>query len=341
MKRAAWENRLNSLWYGNSHKLSVLLLLPLSWLYCAAVQLRRLGYQSGFLRSSTLDTIVIVVGNITTGGTGKTPLVIALVALLKDNGYSTGVICSGYGSRCRRGPLQAQAQSSPQDVGDEAVLLARATGGPVFVGSDRVATARALLARHPVDIIISDDGLQHYALQHDLELLVVDGQRQLGNRHCLPAGPLREPATRLETADAVVEHVAQPTACGFWMQYRISKAIPLKSPDVHRKLTEFTRKSGYIIAGSGNNERFFSCLQGYDIPFETHGFADHYNYQPADLEFAANAPVLMTDKDAVKCEAFAKDNWWRVPLETGLSPDFERWVLDRLDQLSGRKSDLG
>lgn len=341
MKRVIWESRLNSLWYGNSNKLSMFLLLPLSWLYCAATLLRRLVYQSGFLRSGKLNAIVIVVGNITVGGTGKTPLVIALVALLKDKGYSAGVICRGYGSRCRRGPVQALVDSSPQDVGDEAVLLARATGGPVFVGRDRVSTARALLARHPVDIIISDDGLQHYALQRDLEVLVVDGQRQLGNRHCLPAGPLREPVSRLGTADAVIEQVAEPAASGFWMQYRVSQAISLTAPETHKELKKFIGKQGYLVAGTGNNDRFFYCLQSRGINFKMRGFADHQFYQPADLAFAGDAPVLMTDKDAVKCEAFATDNWWRVPLETRLAPEFQRWVADRLDTLSGRKNDLG
>ncbi len=281
--------------------------------------------------SKRVDAFIIVVGNITVGATGKTPLVIALSNLLEEHGYTTGIISRGYAGRVGKQPVRVTTNSAPAQVGDEPILLARKTKAPVFVCTDRVAAANALLACQSVDIILSDDGLQHYRLQRDLEIAVVDEQRAVGNGHCLPAGPLRESGRRLDAVDAIIHRTNTRPKKGFWMHYQVGDAISLSDRSKRKELKLFIKDISYLIGSTGNNGRFFTQLKALGINGETHDFPDHHLYSESDLNFAADHPVLMTEKDAVKCEAFAKDNWWQVPLLTHLAPEFEYWLLEKLN----------
>jgi tetraacyldisaccharide 4'-kinase len=327
MSRAVWEQRLLRLWYGDSRLAS--LLLPFSGVFCALVQLRRAAFRAGLLGSRRLRARVIVVGNITVGGTGKTPLVLALSGRLRDAGFRVGILSRGYRGRGTTWPVRVSAASDPDQVGDEPVLLARNSGAPVYAGPDRVAAGRALLASTPCDVLICDDGLQHYALHRDLEIAVVDAGRGYGNGHCLPAGPLREPLSRLQTVDALV-HVGTPTPGAFGMQIQVQSATRLCDAADTRPLASFRGETVYAVAGIGDPQRFFAALRGAGLDIEARSFPDHHRFQPADLAFAECRPVLMTEKDAVKCAGFAPANWWSVAAEAHLDAAFVAWLLDSL-----------
>ena len=327
MKRAVWERRLQRLWYGNARLAS--LLLPLSGVFCALVQLRRAAYRAGLLASRRLDARVIVVGNITVGGTGKTPLVLALARRLREAGFRVGILSRGYRGRGRVWPVEVSAASDPDQVGDEPVLLARNSGAAVYAGADRVAAGRALLASSPCDVLICDDGLQHYALRRDLEIAVVDAGRGHGNGHCLPAGPLREPVSRLKAVDALV-YLGPPAPGAFGMQMEVHTATRLCDPADTRPLTSFLGERVHAVAGIGNPQRFFAALRGGGLDVEERSFPDHHRFRAADLRFADRRPVLMTEKDAVKCAGFAPAHWWSVAAEVHLDATFVAWLLDSL-----------
>ncbi len=309
---------LARLWYGNS-RLS-LPLLPLSLLYGLVVALRRLGYRSGLRRAHRFRAPVVVVGNLTVGGTGKTPLVIWLAGHLKELGFRPGIVSRGYGGRASHWPQQVRPDSDPVVVGDEAVLLARRTGCPMCVAPDRVAAVEALLTHTDCDIVISDDGLQHLAMGRDLEILVVDGDRGLGNGRLLPAGPLREPASRLEQVDLVISN-------GRWrdevpvMQVVRPRLVPLsqEDPEEVHALEEAAGHRVHAVAGIGNPQRFFDLLTGHGLEVVPHPFPDHHDYRPGDLDFEPDLPVVMTEKDAVKCRRFARPDHWVVEID--VQPD--------------------
>ncbi len=332
MNRARWEQRLQALWYGDSQ--AYLALLPFSWLYCALVRVRRLAYDIGLLRRSCLDTHVIVVGNITVGGTGKTPLVIAIAKRAQQAGLRVGILVRGYLGRADHWPQQVSGDSDPAEMGDEAVLLARKTGAPVFAGPDRVAAGRALLQASPCDLLICDDGLQHYALQADTEIAVVDASRGLGNGFCLPAGPLREPASRLRTVDAVVA-LGDDAGRPYSMSLVSAAARGVADSSISRSLDSFRGNTLHAVAGTGNPERFFTGLRTAGLSIRAHPFADHHPFSPADLDFGDSSPVLMTEKDALKCEHFAQHNWWFVPIEAQPDARLEAWLAKQLDQDTG------
>ncbi|MEE8387397.1 MAG: tetraacyldisaccharide 4'-kinase [Acidiferrobacterales bacterium] len=285
-----------------------LALWPLSIIYCVIVALRRLAYQTGVLKSISVGLPVIVVGNITVGGTGKTPLVIWLADWLKTQGHRPGIVLRGYGGKSKIWPRQVQAESSAVDVGDEAVLLARRTACPVVAAPDRVAAARELVHHTDCTIIISDDGLQHYRLRRDYEISVVDGQRGYGNGFCLPAGPLREPAGRVKKVNLVVTNgkaeegtltmEVKPTA---FRNIRSNKQVPLN---------DFKNKAVHAIAGIGNTARFFDTLRSIGTKTVNHPFPDHYRFSENDLDFGDNLDIIITEKDAVKCTRFAGTNCW-------------------------------
>ena len=318
--------RLDYYWY--SRNLWLLLLTPLSLLFRTVVWLRRLAYRAGILSSHRLAKPVIVVGNLTVGGTGKTPLVAWLADYLRHKGQHPCIVARGYGGRARSWPQQVRPDSDPGIVGDEAVMLAGMAGCPVAVGPDRVAAARQLLEHTDCNVVISDDGLQHYALQRDLEIAVVDGVRRFGTGFMLPAGPLREPLRRLQEVDLVVVNGLAGKG-EYPMRMLIGNAQLLGDRQQQRALAEFRGQSVHAVAGIGNPTRFFQALQQYGMLIEAHAFPDHHRFQREDISFGDGRPVLMTEKDAIKCRQFAGDNEWVVPVRAEMSKEFCR----RLDEL--------
>jgi tetraacyldisaccharide 4'-kinase len=320
--------RLDHYWYARSPWL--VLLTPLSLLFRVLVRARRAAYRRGLLRSQRIDVPVIVVGNITVGGTGKTPLVAWLADYLGEQGFKPGIIARGYGGRAASWPQQVRADSDPAVVGDEAVLLAGLTGCPLAVGPDRVAAARALIKYNDCDLVISDDGLQHYALQRDIEIVVIDGVRRFGVGFMLPAGPLREPVSRLREADLLVVN-GIGGAGEHPMKLKSGDAHNLRADGVTKKLSEFRDSRVHAVAGIGNPERFFQSLRQVIRRVEEHAFPDHHRFRANDLRFDDDAPVLMTAKDAVKCRRFASGIEWYVPVKAEMSRDFQARLNALLD----------
>ncbi len=322
------------LWYGRHPlaRLSAWLLAPLSWLYCGVMRLRRLGYRAGWLRSYRLPVAVVVAGNLTVGGTGKTPLVLALVQLLRERGWSPGIITRGYGGKSESWPQRVLPDSDPNELGDEPVLLARRAGCVVAAGPDRVAAARLALREGACNILIADDGLQHYRLARDLEIAVVDGQRGLGNRRCLPAGPLREPPERLVAVDLIVSNGGSD---GYRMHLVADSAVNLRDATLERSLAEFSGPQGVTaVAGIGNPGRFFTLLRGLGIRVDERPYPDHYRFSAADSADWPPGPVLMTEKDAVKCATFAGADHWVVPVQAELDPAFIDAFFSKLEDLT-------
>jgi len=334
MHRLRLERWLTRIWYcGGS---SPAWLIPLSWLYCAVVQVRRLARRGGLLQREHAGVPTLVVGNLTVGGTGKTPFVIALCGLLETCGWRVGIVTRGYGGTARDWPRAVGADSDPVENGDEAVLLAQATKCPVYAGADRVAAARALLARHPVDVLISDDGLQHEKLARDIEIVMVDARRGFGNGRCLPAGPLREPLSRLRHVDATVALEGHPAA-RFAVSVAAGDARKLNDPSCSRPLSGFAGKPCHAVTGIANPTGFFGLLRRKGLQPDTRIFEDHHRFVAEDIRFEDDFPVLMTAKDAVKCRNFAGNNVWYVPLELDVGPAFRQWLTETLK----RKTHLG
>jgi tetraacyldisaccharide 4'-kinase len=311
------------------------LLLPLSALFFAVSWFRRLAYRRGWLASTAVGVPVVIVGNITAGGSGKTPLVIWLVNWLRAQGYRPGVVSRGYGGTSR-GCVEVQSDSPPAEVGDEPLLIRIKTGAPVVVGRDRVAAARTLLARHPgIDVIVSDDGLQHYGLQRDIELAVIDAATGLGNGWPLPAGPLREPRSRLGSVDAVIQVVrgaVQPRSyqpVTTWRaDYTPGQAYRLRAPQEKRALRDLPQHDWLAVTGIGRPQGFFDMLEVQGVRFSPRSFADHHVFQPQDLP--VDSAVLMTEKDAVKCLTFAGTDWWAVELNVAPEIGFIDWLDARI-----------
>jgi len=311
-----------------------LLLAPLALLFSTASGLRRLAYRRGWLAAVSVGVPLIVVGNITAGGSGKTPLVIWLVNRLRSQGYRPGVVSRGYGGTVQ-GCVEVQPGSSPAEVGDEPLLIRTKTAAPVVVGRDRVAAARTLLAAHPgVDVIVSDDGLQHYRLHRDIELAVIDAATGLGNGWPLPAGPLREPASRLGSVDAVVQVVRGPVlpspqpVASWRADYSAGQAYRLRDPLETVRLGELPPREWLAVTGIGRPQGFFDMLQAHGVPFRPRAFPDHHAFKPQDLP--ADGAVLMTEKDAVKCSSFAGTDWWAVELDVAPESGFIDWLDARI-----------
>jgi tetraacyldisaccharide 4'-kinase len=322
-------------WY-QDHFIGILL-LPLAFLFYDVVRFRRFLYRLGVLKTHTLTVPVIVVGNITVGGTGKTPLLIYLAQLLKDEGFKPGIISRGYAGQAESWPQWVTTGSTAEQVGDEAVLIARQTDCPMAAGPLRADAGRLLLAKSDCDVILSDDGLQHYALNRDIEIAVIDGERRFGNGYCLPAGPLREPIDRLQSVDFIVVNGEKSEDNEFSMQLTGNIAINLLTGQ-QKSLQEFSTSPCHALAGIGNPDRFFKLLVSAGLNCKTHSFPDHYKFQPSDIVFPNSklgvlAPVLMTEKDAVKCMLFASDQHWYVPVsaipETGFSEQLLALLRDK------------
>lgn len=319
---------LQDCWYGN--RTSPWWARPLAALYGGAAATRRMMYRHGWLRSERLPVPVIVVGNIVAGGAGKTPLAIALVEALQARGRKPGVVSRGYGGSATV-PRLLGAQPDPAVTGDEPALIKLRTGAPVAIGARRAEAARLLL-HEGVDVVIADDGLQHYALVRDIEICVIDGVRRFGNGRLLPAGPLREPESRLRDVDFVVCNGGGVRKDEVAMQLVLPDAVALTDPATRCPLAAFSGHRVHAVAGIGHPPRFFDALRAVGIDVIEHPFPDHYRYMPVDLAFSGDLPVLMTEKDAVKCRAFAKDGWWSVPVAAELPEHFFDAVAERIAQ---------
>lgn len=299
-------------WY--SHSKLAWFLLPFSFLFWLISQFRRTLFLLGIKSSYRAPKPVVIVGNLSVGGNGKTPIVVWLVEEMKKRGLRAGVISRGYGSRAKTYPLFVSPETSTIEGGDEPVLIAKRTGVPVVISPNRRQAIELLLKHGDFDIIISDDGLQHYKLQRDMEIVVMDAERAFGNGFVLPAGPLRELPSRLKTVDLVITNGGKNLYSDAVMTLVPHYAINLKTNE-KRLLNEF--QTGVAMAGIGHPPRFFMMLEKLGIDLvQTQAFQDHQHFDVTQLEkFPKNQPLFMTEKDAVKCQAFAKENWWYVPVE--------------------------
>jgi tetraacyldisaccharide 4'-kinase len=327
--------KLQKSWYQKSGLTTVL--LPISWLFCLLVQIRRLLYRIKIFRTTHLKVPVIVVGNITVGGTGKTPMVIELANTLKQHGYRPAIISRGYGGKARTWPQQVRWDGDPTMVGDEAILIARRTRCPMAVGADRVAAAKALIKYTDCNVIISDDGLQHYALGRDIEIAVIDGVRRFGNEKCLPAGPLREPVKRLEQVNFRISNgIAGPNE--FAMSYKAEKLHRSDDPNVTLDLSTLKNQTVHAIAGIGNPQQFFNQLKHSGLEIIEHPFPDHYAFKKEDLDFGEIQPIIITEKDAVKCQRFYLHNVWYQPIKAVIDNQFTEQLLVILERIHGQKT---
>ncbi|HEX8979282.1 MAG TPA: tetraacyldisaccharide 4'-kinase [Parasulfuritortus sp.] len=316
-----------------------LTLIPLSLLFAALAWLRRRFYRWGWLKSLCLPVPVVVIGNLTVGGTGKTPLAIWLVEMLRNKGYRPGVISRGYGASASAAG-RVDTDSDPASAGDEPVLIARRARCPVWVGPSRGEAAQRLLAHHPeVDVLIADDGLQHYALARNVEIAVVDGQRRFGNGWRLPAGPLREGVGRLAEVDAVVVNGAAQLPCvvpGAYVMTLVGQGFHRLHDPGQRVSADFFRgRPVHAVAGIGNPERFFGALADLGLTVERHPFPDHHVYRPEDLP---QGTIVMTEKDAVKCAAYAHPDAWVFAVDAEVSDGLEHLILNKLESRHGQQA---
>lgn len=329
-------------WYGD--RPPPLLARLASGFYAAAIGFRTMLFRRGLLRRMRVAAPVIVVGNLVAGGSGKTPLVLALVERLRNAGWTPGVATRGYGRDDPAQALWVGRDTDPDIGGDEPVLIARRTGVKVRADRDRAAAARALIAAG-CDVVVCDDGLQHYRLARDIEIEVVDGRRRYGNGRLLPAGPLREPIERgadcefrvvnLASDDGKAEPAATQAGFGEWpMRVRTERALPLQGGRPC-PLSSLAGQRVHALAGIGDPERFFASLRAHGIALVPHAFADHHRYVAADFQFGSDLPVLMTEKDAVKCAAFAGERYFSVPAQAELPEAFWIALLDRLPPRQG------
>lgn len=323
-------------WYGKS--LFAYCLLPAAWLMGTLALIRK-WLLVRFVQQQ-ISVPLIVVGNISVGGTGKTPLIIALVKYLQDQGYKPGVVSRGYGGEATEYPLLLDAASTAAQSGDEPLLIYQSSRCPVCVAPDRVAAARQL-AIAGCNIILSDDGLQHYRLGRSMEIAVVDGQRLFGNGFLLPAGPLREPVSRLKQVDIVVVNNPRKTNLNLGLKeqfalqiqpqcwYQLGSGQPIALADMEFK-TQI-----HAVAGIGNPERFFNTLDSLNLSYYAHSFDDHHKFQASDFAGFHDDAVVMTEKDAVKCAAFAKANWYSLQVGAHLNPHFWQVFQRKLDAIKG------
>lgn len=303
---------ISSIHYSTS--LFYLLLLPFSWLYGVVSALIRFSYWCGLRKVRHFPVPVVVVGNLTAGGNGKTPVVLWLVEQLQHRGWRVGVVSRGYGGKAAYYPLLLNAATRSDESGDEPLLIYRRTGVSVAVAPDRADAVAALLQAQPLDIVVADDGLQHYALARDIEWVVIDGIRRFGNGWWLPAGPMRERVSRLKQVHSIIVNGGIAHEGEIAMQLHPGLAINLLNGE-QRELKNLS--SVVAIAGIGHPQRFFTMLFICGvIPVKTVSFADHQTYylQMLAILTTHNEQLLMTEKDAVKCSAFAQENWWYLPV---------------------------
>jgi tetraacyldisaccharide 4'-kinase len=329
-------NWIHRVWYGDGRL--GWLLLPLSGLYWLVVVTRKYLYDQGLLRTHQVSAPVIIVGNITAGGTGKTPTVIWLVGELRKRGFRPGIVSRGYGGSHSRTSMRVEPDSDAAVVGDEPVLLARRGRCPVVVDPDRVRAA-AMLVEDGVDVIVADDGLQHYRLGRDYEICVIDGERGLGNRRLLPAGPLREGPQRLDGVEQVLvngalrgdsldQTCAEQNAISFEL---VATEASRANGSLVRPLDRFAGTTVHAVAAIGNPQRFFDLLRSHDIQVIEHSFADHAPLDAAALRFGDDFDVFMTEKDAVKLGPKMRDKYWYVPVDVGIDPVDAAPLLEQIE----------
>jgi len=325
-------DRLVAAWYRGHPALA--LLRPLEALYRRVVQRKRVRFLAGLSPSYRASVPVVVVGNITVGGTGKTPMILWLIEHCRARGLRVGVVSRGYGATPPSLPWRVRAEDSPAQAGDEPLLIVQRCGVPLMIDPDRGRAARALLTSEPLDLILSDDGLQHYRLARDLELVLIDAARGLGNQRCLPAGPLREPIERLQTVDALVYNGKGAVPEGaFQFSLQPQALVNLRSGERY-PLNHFPAGQAlHAVAGIGNPQRFFATLEALHWQPVAHAFADHAAYSAQALQFSPVLPVVMTEKDAVKCRAFAAQDWWYLAVDAQPCEAFVAWFDAQLDVL--------
>jgi len=325
------QERLERLWWGSERP--PWYLVGLSTIYCSVAVLRRAAYRHGLLPTQRIPVPVIVIGNITVGGSGKTPLVTWLARALRERGYHPGIASRGYGGHYRVPVQDVTGDSNPDLVGDEAVLLARDTGCPVAVARARPLAARRLVEAWHCDVVIADDGLQHYSLARDMEVAVVDGKRRHGNGYCLPAGPLRELPARLQAADIRICHGGTPRTGEIRLDLVPDPLEPLASRPQTTAPAAGDRV--HAVAGIGNPQRFFNLLRELGLEVIEHPFPDHHRFAPGDLEFGDRLPVIMTAKDAVKCRDWADQHCWVLPVTAQPAAELISAIENRLRERNG------
>ena len=337
---AAGESFLVKSWYSNAPWLY--LLWPVSLLFLCLLTLRRWFYDKGLSKSCSVSVPVIIVGNISVGGTGKTPLVVALIERLQKAGLKPGIVSRGYGSQASIYPFHVEANHEATVSGDEPLLIAQRTGVPVVIDANRCAAAQSLLEKHPCDVIISDDGMQHYSLQRDIEIAVIDGKRGLGNGLCLPAGPLREPSKRLASVNYVITNgkaeeqanVVPPSTPSFTMSLQATSLNRLDNKEQQTVADWNYSMTVHAVAGIGNPERFYNTLRKLGFTVIEHSFADHHAFTATDLSFNDELPIIMTEKDAVKIRAIASLNHcWYLPVDASIDESFFLQLIKQLQTL--------
>ncbi len=331
---------LEQAWYRSSRWLK--LLRPLEALFCTLARRRRQAFQQGKRPSWTAPVPVVVVGNISVGGTGKSPLVLFLIEQLRQRGFKPGVVSRGYRATPPTTPYFVTVASSSVEAGDEPLMIVRRTGVPLVISPDRVAAAKLLLEQTDCDLIISDDGMQHYALNRDIEIAVIDGVRGFGNGRCLPEGPLREPVSRLADVDLIVVNGASPEQ---WLQhsYREKSFTMLLQPgelvglsDDRRVATDQWTESRQVnaVAAIGNPQRFTATLETLGFSATLNSFPDHHTYVEKDFCFTQSAPLIMTEKDAVKCDHIALHDAWYLQVNAALEDGFLMQLEALLNRLA-------
>ncbi|MBX8494892.1 tetraacyldisaccharide 4'-kinase [Pseudomonas cichorii] len=328
----ALTDRLLDAWYKGHPALA--LLRPLESLYRRVVNGKRERFLAGEGEIYRAPVPVVVVGNITVGGTGKTPLILWMIEHCRSRGLRVGVVSRGYGAKPPSLPWRVLPEQSADEAGDEPLLIVQRCGVPLMIDPDRSRAVRALLAAEPLDLILSDDGLQHYRLARDIELVLIDAARGLGNRRCLPAGPLREPAERLSSVDALLYNGAlEDRDDGYGFVLKPSALINLRSGE-RQPVGHFPPGHAvHAVAGIGNPQRFFNTLEGLHWRPVPHPFADHAVYSAQTLTFTPSLPVVMTEKDAVKCRSFAADDWWYLAVDAVPGAAFVNWFDEQLTRL--------
>ena len=345
---------IEKVWY--SKNIVSVLLIPLSWIYVSFIRLRSLLYTSGFFSITKINAPVIIVGNIVVGGSGKTPLVIWLSKYFKKKGFSPGVVSRGYGGAYKSHTEFVKPTSDPFLVGDEPVLIARNTYCPVVVAKKRAKAAKELVEKHKCNIIISDDGIQHYSLDRDIEIVVVDGERTFGNSYCLPAGPCREPKTRpffeanfivntfrgckeisnsglinqLELTYNRMGLAPKPITI---MRYNYKELSSVTTPSKTLSASDLQGKPVHAVAGIHDPTHFFTYLRNQKLDLIIHHFPDHHNFTEKDIKFNDNLPVVMTEKDAVKCLKFSDSRHWYMPVKAELDELFANTLDNYMEKI--------